>query len=386
VNIQRAKQLLSRDGFDGLLASSPENVLYFTGFPATLHARNRIFFLLKNESPVVALLTPDRPVQVVFKKSGLAVAERFAFTKAFTTYTSQDAGFVGDVETTVSGMACIKTVGDLLVEDSLSRGKIGIEESMPAFFLDALRGRFPDAKFTYGSKLFSEIRMVKMPEEIGRLRRATMMCEEALGSALVSIREGVTETQIQTAFKQYLVSNGGDWTNTKVAAGPLSHVFSHQGTDYPVKKGDIVLFNVGASYGGYACDIARVAVVGGRLTPEAQRMFETLRDAQRAAVKKVRPGLPVSDVFKVAVDHVQNTGYANYSRDFVGHGVGVELHEEPFLSDRRSWRFEPNMVFTVEVPNYDAKLGGFNTEDMILTTSEGYEELSTLSRDLHPVG
>ena len=127
-------------------------------------------------------------------------------------------------------------------------------------------------------------------------------------------------------------------------------------------------------------------VVGGRLNPDAQKMFETLRDAQRIAVQKVRPGSPVSDIFKIAVSYVRNAGYPNYSRDFVGHGVGVELHEEPFLSDRRSWGFEPSMVFTVEVPNYDPKLGGFNTEDMILTTTNGFEELSTLGRDIHEVG
>lgn len=386
MNNQRAKELMERDGFDALIASSPENVFYTTGFPTTPHAWNRIFFLLRNESPVLAAITPDRPPNLVLKKSGLAVAKIYANTEDFSTYASQDAGVTGDVETTISGTSSVKALANSLHERSVSKATIGVEESMPSFLLDKLRSLLPSARFLYANKLFFEIRMVKTGSEVEKLRKATEKCENALQTAMSFIKEGVTERAIQNAFKKHLVENGADWTNTKVAAGPLSHTFSHQGTDYKVRKGDIILFNVGAAHEGYICDVARVAVLGGQLKPESRRIFETLRDAQRASIKKLRPRIPVGEVFNTAVKFVREAGYPNYSRDFVGHGVGVELHEEPLLSDKRSWVLEPNTVFTVEVPNYDAALGGFNNEDMIHMTENGYEELSNLSRDIHVVG
>jgi Xaa-Pro aminopeptidase len=107
-----------------------------------------------------------------------------------------------------------------------------------------------------------------------------------------------------------------------------------------------------------------------------EKMYDTLSQAQKAAMEMLRPGVKLSNVFNAGIDIVRKAGYPNYNRDFVGHSIGVELEEEPFITAKSEWVVEAGMVLAVEFPYYEEGMGGLNIEELVLVTKSGAKVLS----------
>ena len=204
-----------------------------------------------------------------------------------------------------------------------------------------------------------------------------------MAASFAEIRAGATERRIHDVLLRTLLDGGGDWNQTTVAAGAAGANPFHQPTDYVLKRGDLIRYDIGGTYGGYCSDLARVAVVGDP-APEAKRLYDTLRAGEEAAVKAVKPGATLGQIFAIGMGYVWEHGYPHYRRGNIGHTIGIELEEEPFISKDNPLAFEPGMVFAIELPWYQVGRFGFNVEDIVLVTENGHELLSpTLSRDLY---
>ena len=151
-----------------------------------------------------------------------------------------------------------------------------------------------------------------------------------------------------------------------------------------MKKGELVTIDFGAIFGGYQSD-ETVTVALGRPKPELKKIYGVVREAQRRALRLIRPGAVCRDVDLAARDYIKEQGYGDFFGHGLGHGVGLETHEEPVLNFRSETVLQPGMVVTVEPGIYLPGIGGVRIEDMALVTAGGHRLLTASSGPLREI-
>ncbi len=382
VDLNRAKRLLTDRGIDALLITSLQGVYYTTGLPTWFTARNRLLFILEKLAPVASVLTADGKVSLIAPASCWELAHDLAtFDAIYTTATSMHMERAAPVTPTAPGFIEVLAAA---VKASKAR-RVAIEaHHMSLEYHQALTKALPSVTFSHeGRSLLDTLRLHKTPREIDLLRKASALTEKAIGASFAEVRAGATERHIHDVVLNTLLNGGGDWNQTTVAAGAAGANPFHQPADSLLKRGDLIRYDIGGTYGGYCSDLARVAVVGDP-DPAAVRLYDTLRAGEEAAVKAVKPGVTLGEIYAIGMGYVWEHGYPQFRRGNIGHTIGVELEEEPFITKDSPLRFEPGMVFAIELPWYAVGRYGFNVEDIVLVTDTGHELLSpTLSRDLY---
>lgn len=363
----KVKAALQEKSIDAILISSEENIFYTSHFPINVGARNRIFYHLRMANPVFVIISPEEEPKLIVKESIIAVAKRFSWIKSPDSYKTR--------------MDIPEHIMKLLKETGVSEGTIGIEELLPAYMVDQMRKRLPNAKFIYADDVLKDARKIKTKDEIKKLKRALAITEKSLEAAIYTIEEGVTEIEILREFQKCCLAEGASWAHTKVSAGDNSAVMSHQPSGYTVKKNDLVLFDVGATFDGYIADIARVAVVG-KPSVRQRNLYNTLLKTHEKLIEMMKPGASVAEIFKTGLKSIRNAGYSDYTRTHFGHGVGIGLQEKPMITSTETDKLKPCMVLCVEVPFYKPDYGGLNIEVPVLVTKEGHEDFSTLNKEL----
>ena len=382
IDLNRARRTLTEKGIDAVLLTSLQNVYYTTGLPAWFTASNRLVFILEKLSPFAVVLTADGGVSLIGPASSWELAHDLAsFDTMYTTATSMHMERATPVTPTAPDFIDVVATA---VRDAKAR-RVAIEyHHMSLEYHQALTKALPGVTFSHeGRGLLDHLRLHKTPREIDLLRKATALTEKAMAASFAEIKAGVTERHIHDVVLNVLLNGGGDWNQTTVAAGPAGANPFHQPTDRPLQRGDFIRYDIGGTYGGYCSDLARVAVVGDP-DPEAKQLYDTLRGGEEAAVKIVKPGVTLGEIYATGMGYVWGHGYPQFRRGNIGHTIGVELEEEPFITKDSTLRLEPGMVFAIELPWYAVGKYGFNVEDIVLVTSTGHELLSpNLSRDLY---
>lgn len=379
IDLSRTWRMMEENHLEVLIASSPQNVFYTSGFPYHGAAENRIFFLLRNIGPAFTILPKGRDPVVLLPNSGKATAERFCFLKDQRFY---GISFPQDLRSASQGQkatfSALQAMREILTKLGVTSGRIGVEGlDFPANFYSGLKEAFPKLDMIDSQDLFSRLRAIKGQDEVDRVRQATLLAEKGLERAFSAIRAGASEREILNAYKEEVVRQGGMWCNTKFCAGRVNGAtISHQPSDYRIQPGDPAIFDVGAIYEGYASDLARVGYLG-KIDREGEKLYGILRGAQEKAIQAMKPGVGISVVFAVAQNHVRESGYPNYTRTNIGHGVGVDFEEEPFIAPESNWKIEKGMTLAVEIPFYSADLGGFNIEDVVYIGEKGVEVFSS---------
>ena len=160
--------------------------------------------------------------------------------------------------------------------------------------------------------------------------------------------------------------------------GALPHGIA---SDKKIKKGELVIVDMGALYNGYSSDETRTYAVG-KVLKKAQEIYQIVKDAHDLAIEAVRPGVKVSDIDRAARDYIKKAGYGEFFGHGTGHGVGLNIHEAPSVGPSGRETLSEGMVFTVEPGIYLEGEFGVRIEDMILVTGDGFEVLTRSGRDL----
>jgi Xaa-Pro dipeptidase len=166
-----------------------------------------------------------------------------------------------------------------------------------------------------------------------------------------------------------------------LASGPNSANPHATPTERKVQTGDLIVIDWGASYNGYISDLTRTVAVG-QVTPEFQKIYDTVKAANAAGCAAARPGIQAGLVDKAARDVITAAGYGPEFRHRTGHGIGMEGHEPPYIFGENQLILAPGMSFTVEPGIYLLDRGGVRIEDNVVITAQGAEVLSDLPRDL----
>jgi len=271
---------------------------------------------------------------------------------------------------------------------TLAPASIGVEGLLMRVFVDqAMRAAVPGLRIVDLQARLSRVRLHKNPDEIAALRRAIATTEAALGETLDAVRVGMTETAIEQRLVQALFAHGAQSLSfpSIVAAGGHSANPHASARDVAVKSGDPLLFDLGARIDGLCADITRTVFVG-HATDRHLDIHATVLAANRAGVDAVRPGVTAHDIDEAASRVLERSAHAEHVLTRTGHGLGREVHEDPYIMRGNHQALEPTMVFTVEPGLYAPGDIGVRIEDDVVVTERGAESLTRFSREALIVG
>lgn len=230
--------------------------------------------------------------------------------------------------------------------------------------------------------IIEEIRMIKDKEEIESLKIACEISDKALELTVPYIKPGVTEMEIVARLEYNLKSNGAEGLSfdTMVLSGAKTSLLHGHADSKKLENGDYILFDFGALYKGYHADISRTFILG-NASDKQRQLYEIIQKAEMDGIKSLKPGIS-GQVPDQKVREVIPQEYIDYYYPGLGHGVGLQVHENPNLSHNSEFTLDKNMVLTVEPGIYIPGWGGLRIEDTVLITEDSYEILNKFPRDL----
>lgn len=271
----------------------------------------------------------------------------------------------------------------------LSPGRVGVEPTrLRVLELWLLADAAHDAGFVTAEQVIADLRMVKDEFELDAMQRAVVIAQEALQATLPAIQIGVSEKEIAAELTLQLLRHGSEPAlafTPIVASGPNSANPHAVPTDRKLQRGDLLLIDWGARYDGYTSDLTRTFAIGD-VDPELARIAEIVRKANLAAQAAVRPERSAGAVDYAAREVIKQAGYGEFFTHRVGHGLGMEGHEPPYMYSENELELLPGMTFTIEPGIYLPGRGGVRIEDNCVVTQAGSRSLSDLPRELIQLG
>ena len=246
-----------------------------------------------------------------------------------------------------------------------------------------LEKKLPGTRLVSTINIVEELRESKHEHEIEAIEKAQRISEQVLEYVLGLVREGVEECELAMEIDYQFRKHGGERSafETIVASGPHTSRPHAVPTRRKIAHGDLVLFDMGTVCMGYASDMTRT-VVFGRSSAEQKKVYGVVLDAQNAALEGVQSGMKCSDLDTIARTVIENTGYREHFVHSLGHGVGLEVHENPFISKRSKSFLHRNAVVTIEPGIYMHGWGGIRIEDMVVVLDGGCKNLTGASKNL----
>jgi len=261
----------------------------------------------------------------------------------------------------------------------LAAGRIGVVgmEQLPLAFFRGLASGLPCADLVSATSLVAEERLLKTPREIEAMRVAAEITGKSIRAGMESLRDGISELETLGACVRTMLENRGDELafTPEVSFGYMTEVCAAPASANTLKQGDMVLFDMGCIFQHYVGDLSRTCVFG---TPsrEQRTIYDVVFSAQSAAINVARPGATSAEVDAAAREVVDRAGYGGYFNHGLGHGLGLDHHEPPFIERDDATLLRPGMVFTVEPGIYVPGVGGARIEDVVLITDAGCEAIS----------
>ncbi len=260
------------------------------------------------------------------------------------------------------------------------------DEYMNVAQLSDLKRRFSGITIDTSNRLsdyMGSMRIIKTDEEIACITKAQRIAEAAFTKLLSNMRVGQTEKQIAAYLEFFMLELGSDGKSfDTIAASGVNSACPHAvPTDKPVKEGDFLTLDFGATYKGYHSDMTRT-VVFGKPTDEMKNIYNAVWGANSDAIKAVRADISCKLVDNVARSTLDAWGYEQYFTHGLGHGVGLEIHEAPNVSSRSGTTLKEGMIITIEPGVYIPGKYGVRIEDMCVVTKEGCKIITDTPKTL----
>lgn len=263
------------------------------------------------------------------------------------------------------------------------KGTLGTEDHLPFKICKQLSAALPQITMENASDMLSRARLVKSEEEVEFMRRAAGIVEQGVKVGREFIRESITEKEISIEVERAMRRHGAEGISYCVVQTGAKTASWDPPTENRVKKGDMFLMDLSATYNGYHADITRPTVVG-EPSEKQTKVHKVILDAQLKAMEAVRDGVKAGVVNEAAKRVIDESGYGDYFPFGIGHGLGLEAHETPHLTEYRDMELilQPGMVMTLEPTINLPGEFGMRIEDDILVTAGGRDSLTTLGKEL----
>jgi Xaa-Pro aminopeptidase len=276
-----------------------------------------------------------------------------------------------------------------LVADHLGKpGRVAVSDFTPALHVLALRSALGDAEQTLAGPIVRELRMRKDAAEIEALRQAGAAIDRVHARVHEWLRAGRTEAEVGADIAAAIVEEGHTEAEfVIVGSGPNGASPHHDVSDRVIERGDVVVVDIGGPIAeGYNSDSTRMYSVGEPRHADVAATYAVLQEAQAAAVAAVRPGVTAEQIDAAARDIITEAGFGEFFIHRTGHGIGLDVHEEPYIIAGNELRLEPGMAFSVEPGIYQAGRWGARIEDIVVVTEDGVEALNKRPHELIVLG
>ncbi|EMD29371.1 M24 family metallopeptidase [Amycolatopsis azurea] len=272
-----------------------------------------------------------------------------------------------------------------LVADRLGKpGRVAVSDFTPALHVLAFRGALGDAEQTLAGPIVRELRMRKDAAEIQALRDAGAAIDRVHARVHEWLRPGRTEAEVGADITAAIVEEGHTHADfVIVGSGPNGASPHHDVSERVIERGDVVVVDIGGPIAeGYNSDSTRTYAVGEPRDADVAETYAVLQRAQRAAVEAVRPGATAESIDAAARDIIAEAGYGEFFIHRTGHGIGLDVHEEPYIIKGNALPLEPGMAFSVEPGIYQPGRWGARIEDIVVVTEDGVESVNQRPHDL----
>lgn len=352
--IDRLRELFDKSEVDALLVTNLVNVRYLCGFTG---------------SAALLLVTPD---EVVFVSDG-----RYRDQSA-----AEISGAGVDARIEIIGADPDTAIAEAVAAAGVTR--LGLEEQSVTW---ALQRRWQSELLKAGELvptggIVEDLRIVKDSAEAARIRSACAIADQALGDVRHRLADGPTEIEFGLELDARMRQLGAADVSfeTIVASGPNGALPHHHPSRRRIAEGDLVVIDFGALVDGYHSDMTRTLAVGD-IGPERRRMFDVVIASQQAGVDAVAAGVDAAAVDAACREVIEEAGWGDAFLHGTGHGVGLDIHEEPRVSSRSAATLVAGHVVTVEPGVYLPDLGGVRIEDTLLVTDGGSDRLTRATKD-----
>ena len=362
--LEQFRNTVVENGLDGVALVPGANLLYLSTIHVHLSERPIVFFLPAHGDPAIII-----PTLEAAKAQDAGIKDERIFSW------DDDEGY-----TTAFQKACAQ----LELTDYL----LGVEaQNMRVLELELLHRYSPNLTTTHVEPLIMSLRGVKDESEQKAMRKAVAAAEQAMEELIPRIKIGQTEKRIASMLVQELMNAGSEASpfTPIVSAGPNGAIPHAVPTNRKIATGDLLVIDWGAVVDDYPSDITRTFAVG-PIESEMVQIYEAVKLANETARKKAGPGTSGQDVDRAARGVIEELGYGDEFIHRTGHGLGLEIHEPPFMMEGNTVPLEPGAVFTIEPGIYIRGKGGVRIEDDVIITSDGCESLTSFTRDLIQVG
>jgi Xaa-Pro aminopeptidase len=342
-------------GLDGLLITHLPNVLYLCGFTGT--------------AGVLLLQVSERSHKMTFYTDGRYTQQANAEVQGAKVVVGKRSAFVEGHDGALK--ARIKTLGFEAEQLSyVSHKQLG----------QALRGK-TSLKPVVG--MVEQLRLIKDAEEIGQIRASVLLAASLFQTALSVIKPGVAETQVAGELELQARRAGAEKMSfdTIIASGLRSALPHGRASTQPIPNQGFIILDYGVILAGYCSDMTRTVHVGA-VSRAHRRMYDAVREAQLASIGALCPGVETGEVDRAGREVLKKAGFDSFFTHSTGHGVGIEVHEQPRLAKSQTQKLVPGMVVTIEPGIYIPEEGGVRIEDMVLITETGHEVLTPTTKDL----
>lgn len=347
--IEQLRQEITKYNAESMLVTNLKNVRYLANFTG---------------SAGVVFVTPNKQYFIT----------DFRYT---TQATEQAQGF----EIVIHKNGAFNTVAEIIEQENIQSVAIEAEEMNVSTYLK-IKDLF-DAEIVETELLLEMIRSVKSEDEIKVIKEACEITDQAFEHILSFIKPGVTEIEVANELERFLKSKGASAMSfdTIVASGLRSAMPHGVASEKVIEDGDVVTLDFGCYYHGYTSDMTRTIAVG-HIDPKMEEIYNIVLEAHERVNKAAKAGMTGKELDAVARDYITEKGYGPAFGHSTGHGIGLDVHEQPGINFRNDQPLLVNQVITNEPGIYIEGLGGVRIEDDLVVTEDGAYGLNRSPKNL----
>ena len=362
---KRLETIIESTQLDAIALNAGPSLTYLTG----LH-----FHLM--ERPVVLLLVPGKQPTIILPELEQKKLDSVQFPLSSYTYPEDPSKWESVFQNATQSL-------------SLYNPQIGAEPTQLRFLeYDLISKCSGNSCIIDAANCLAELRAIKDANEIGLMRKAVAIAQDALTATLPLVRVGVTEKELANELVIQLLKHGSDPVlpfSPIVASGPNSANPHAKPSKRQLSPGDLLVIDWGATWQGYASDLTRTFAIT-EVTPECERIHRIVQEANRAGRNAGKPGVTCKSIDDATRTIIENGGYGPYFTHRTGHGIGLECHEHPYIRSDNNQILAEGMTYTVEPGIYLTGKNGVRIEDDVVITSDGAESLSNFPREMQIIG
>ncbi|MBS1723344.1 MAG: aminopeptidase P family protein [Armatimonadetes bacterium] len=346
---KRLSQVMDSKGIEAFLCTSGVTMGYLAGF----HEEG-------GERLLTYAIRRDGSSRMICPALSRSQAERCGFE---------------DIRSWKDGEEPLKLVQQLAEDWGLAGKEVAVDDEMRAAILLDLQSALSSTRFCAGQSTLSGLMRTKDAAEISLLKRAGAAADDSLAPVLKKIRPGITEWQVHEWLSEEMRSRDTMPNFCIVATGSHSAEPHHGTSQTQLSKGDVLVMDYGCSVDGYMSDITRTVVIG-EPSEEQSKVYDVVFRAHMAARKAIRPGVAAEDIDRAARQVIDDEGYGEFFVHRTGHGLGMRIHEEPYICAGNKHRLEVGNVFSIEPGIYLPGRFGVRIENIVAVTEDGHESMN----------